>query len=78
MFYNLHCSVVKKLLPVPKNQNGVLIQDGVENVLVYHPIFSKMIFLFVFLWFFFNILGKNKNFMEIFFLENSKWRNNLI
>jgi hypothetical protein len=50
-----------------KNQNGVIIQDGVENVQICHSIFSKMIFLSVFFCFFYfckNILGKNKVFME--------------
>jgi hypothetical protein len=76
MVYNLHCSIVEKLLPVLKNQNGVTMQDGVKNVYIYHPIFSKMIFLSIFLFYIFwvkiKILWKN------FFLENSKWRNNLI
>jgi hypothetical protein len=52
------------LLPVLKNQNGVTIQDGVENV--YHPIFLKMIFC-PFFFGFFNLLGKNKTFMEKLF-----------
>jgi hypothetical protein len=30
-----------------KAQNGGYIQDGVENVYIFHPIFSKMIFLSV-------------------------------
>jgi hypothetical protein len=78
MLYFLHCSIVKKLLPVLKNQNGVIIQDDVENVYIYHPIFSKIIFLSIFLLFLFTFLGKNKIFIVKFFLENSKWRNNLI
>jgi hypothetical protein len=41
MLYYLHCSIVKNLLPVLKIQNGVYIQDGVENIYIYHPIFSK-------------------------------------
>jgi hypothetical protein len=45
----LCCSIVKKLLPVLKN--GGYIQDGVENVYILHPIFSKMIFLSIFLLF---------------------------
>jgi hypothetical protein len=49
-----------------KNQNGVIIQDGVENVQICHPILSKMIFLSVFLLFFY-ILGKNEVFMEKLF-----------
>jgi hypothetical protein len=52
MLYYLHCSIVKKLLPVLKNQNDGTIQDGVENIYIYHPIFSKLIFLSVFLLFF--------------------------
>jgi hypothetical protein len=65
------------LLPVLKNQNGGYIQDGVENVIIFHPIFSKMIFLSIFLLLFFT-LDENKTFMEKLFVENSKWRNNLI
>jgi hypothetical protein len=66
------------LLVVLKNQNGGYIQDGVKNVYIFHPIFSKMIYryLSIFLLFLF-ILGK-KNFYGKLFLENSKWRNNLI
>jgi hypothetical protein len=56
----------KNLLPLLKNQNEVYIQDGVENVYIFHPIFSKMIFLLIFLLFFY-ILGKNKTFMENLF-----------
>jgi uncharacterized membrane protein len=63
-------------LPVLKNQNGVYIQDGVKNVYIFQPIFSKVIFLPIFLLFFY-ILGKNKTFMEKLVLENSKWQNNL-
>jgi hypothetical protein len=63
------------LLPVLKNQNGGYIHDGVKNVNIFHPIFSKMIFLSIFLLFLFT-LGKNKTFMEKLFLENSKWWNN--
>jgi hypothetical protein len=53
---NLHCSIVKNLLPILKNQNGVYLrrrrnQDSVENVYIFHPIFSKMIFLSIFLYF---------------------------
>jgi hypothetical protein len=51
MLYHLHCSIVKKLLPVLKNQNGVTNQDGVENIYIYHPTFSKTIFLSGFLIF---------------------------
>jgi hypothetical protein len=61
-------------LPALKNQKGVTIQDGVENVYIYHPIFLKMIFLFVL----FNILDKNKILWKNCFLENSKWRYKLI
>jgi hypothetical protein len=60
-----------------KNQNGGYIQDGVENIYIFHTIFSKMICLCIFLLFLF-ILGKNKTSMEKLFLENSKWRDNLI
>jgi hypothetical protein len=50
---------------------------GVENVYIYHPIFSKMIFLSVFL--FFIVWVKIKLLLwEIFFLENSKWQNDWI
>jgi hypothetical protein len=66
--------LVKNLLPVVENQNGGYIQDGVENVYIFHPIYSKMIFLSIVLSFLFT-LGKNKTF---YFLENSKRRNNLI
>jgi hypothetical protein len=72
-----HCSIVKNLLPVVKHQNGGYIQDGVENILIFLPIFSKIIFLSVFLLFL-SILGKNVTSTEKLFLENSKWRNNLI
>jgi hypothetical protein len=41
---------------------------------IFHPIFSKIIFLSIFLLFLF-ILGKNKTFKEKLFLEISKWRN---
>jgi hypothetical protein len=61
------------LLPVLKNQNGVYIQDGVENVYIYHPIFSKMIFLSVFLLFFI-FWEKIKLLWKNFFVKNSKWR----
>jgi hypothetical protein len=37
------CSIEKKLLPVVKTQNGGCIQDDVENVFNFHPVFSKMI-----------------------------------
>jgi hypothetical protein len=50
-------------LPVVKIGNGGCIQDGVENVYIFHPIFSKMIFWSVFLLFLFT-LGQNKIFME--------------
>jgi hypothetical protein len=56
-----------------KIQNDGYIQDGVENVYIFHPIFSKMIILSIFL-----TLGKNKTFLEKIFLENSKWWNNLV
>jgi hypothetical protein len=52
-----------------KIQNGGCIQ----NVYIVHPIFSKMItchFLFS--------LGKTETFKGKLFLENSKWRHNLI
>jgi hypothetical protein len=62
----MHFSIVKKIVASPENQNGVTIQDGVENVSIYHPKFSKMIFLSVFLLFFY-ILGENKIFMEKLF-----------
>jgi hypothetical protein len=73
----LHCSIVNNLLPVLKNQNGFYIQDGVENVYFFHAIFSKMIFLLIFicfclLWVKIKLLWKN------YFLENSKWQDNLI
>jgi hypothetical protein len=64
MLYYLHCSIVKNLLPVLKIQNGVYIQDGVKNVYIYNPIFSKMIFLSIFLLFFYILC---KNFMEKLF-----------
>jgi hypothetical protein len=76
MFYFLHGSILKKLLPVLKNQNGVTIQDGVENVYIYHPIFSKMIFC-QFSFFLFT-LSENKIFIVKIFLENLKWRHNFI
>jgi hypothetical protein len=60
-----------------KVQNNGYIQDGDENFYIVHPIFSKMVFLSIFLLFLF-ILGKNKTFMEEIFLENSKLRDNLI
>jgi hypothetical protein len=60
-----------------KNQNGGYIQDGVENVNIFHSIFSKMIFLSIFLLFLCT-LSKNKTFIGKLFLENSKWRDNLI
>jgi hypothetical protein len=75
--FEKHCSIVKNLLPILKNQNGVSIQDGVENVYIFHPIFSKMIFWSIILLFFYN-LGKNNTSMGKLFLENSKWRNSLI
>jgi hypothetical protein len=77
LFYFQHCSIVKNLLAVVKNQNGGYIQDGVENVYIFYTIFSKMTFLSIFSLFLFT-LGKNKTFMEIFFLGNSKWQNKLI
>jgi hypothetical protein len=56
----------KKLWPVLKNQNGVYIQVGIENVYIYHPLFSKIKFLSVFAVFllFFYILGKNRTFFS--------------
>jgi hypothetical protein len=53
--YFEHCYIVKNLLPVVKNLNGGYIQDGVENVYIFHPIFSKMIFLSNFLLFLFTL-----------------------
>jgi hypothetical protein len=76
IYYTLHCSIVKNLLPVVKNQNGAYIQDGVENVYTFHTIFIKIILFCIF--FFLFIKGKNKTSMENFLLENSKGRNNLI
>jgi hypothetical protein len=55
-----------------KNQNGGYIQDGVENVCIFHAIFSKIIFLSIFLLFLFTLgknRGKNKTFMEKNFLK---------
>jgi hypothetical protein len=49
-----------------KNKNGVYIQDGVKNVYIFHPIFSKMLFFSIFLLFS-NILGKNKTFKQKLF-----------
>jgi hypothetical protein len=46
-------------------------QDGDDNVYIFHPIFSKMIFLFIFLLFFY-ILSKNKTFMEKLFALSFK------
>jgi hypothetical protein len=65
---------VKKLLPIVKVQNGGFTQDCVENVYIFHPKFLKMIFFFNFslLWVKIKLLWKN------FFLENSKWRENLM
>jgi hypothetical protein len=54
-----------------KVQNGGWIQDGVENVYIFHRIFSKMIFLSIFLLFLF-ILDKNKIFMEKLFSSKFK------
>jgi hypothetical protein len=68
-FSNFWSRIIKKWLPVLKNQNGITIQDGVENVLIYHPIFAKMMFLFVFLWFFFIFWVKNKFSWKNFFLK---------
>jgi hypothetical protein len=59
------------MLSVVKNQNGGYIQDGVENVYIFHPIFSKIKFWSIFLLFLFT-LSKNKTFIEEIFLENSK------
>jgi hypothetical protein len=57
------------MLPVQKNQNGGYIQDGVENVYIFHSIFSKIIVLSILLLFLFT-LGKNKTYMEkLFFLK---------
>jgi hypothetical protein len=61
------------MLPVVKIQHDGHIQDGVENVYIFHPIFSKMIILSIFLTF-----GINKTFLVKLFLENSKWWNNLV
>jgi hypothetical protein len=66
MLYNLHCSIVKKLMPVLENQNGVNIQDGVEKVLYLSPEIFKHDIFSVFLLFFY-ILGENKIFMEKLF-----------
>jgi hypothetical protein len=49
-------------MPVLNYQNGGYIKDGVENVHIFNPIFSKMIVLSIFLLFLFT-LGKNKTFM---------------
>jgi hypothetical protein len=38
----------KKFVARTENQNVVYIQDGVENVYIFHPIFSKIIFLPIF------------------------------
>jgi hypothetical protein len=46
-----------------KIQNGSCIQDGVENVYIFHQIFSKMI-IGQFFFFFLFTLGRNKNFMQ--------------
>jgi hypothetical protein len=37
-----------KKIVASQNQNGVYIQDGVENFYTFHPIFSKIIFLTIF------------------------------
>jgi hypothetical protein len=52
-----------------KVQNGGCIQDGVENVYIFHPIFLKLIFVSIFLLFLF-ILRKNKTFMEKLLWKN--------
>jgi hypothetical protein len=52
MLYYLHCSIVKNLIPVLKNLNGVYIQISVENVYIFHQIFAKMIFCAFFFCFF--------------------------
>jgi hypothetical protein len=46
---SLCSSFEKKLLPVVKLQNGGCIQDGVEKVSIFQPIFSKMLFLSIFI-----------------------------
>jgi hypothetical protein len=69
MLYVLCCSIVKSLLPVLKNQNGGYIQDGVENVNIFHPIFSKMTFMPNFLLYFLIIWVKIKLLRKNFFLK---------
>jgi hypothetical protein len=61
MIYFLHCSIVKKLLPVVKNQNTVTIQDGVKNVYIYHSLFSNMICYMGKLILFYFTISKNEN-----------------
>jgi hypothetical protein len=46
MLYYLHSSIVKNLLPVLKNQNGIGIQDGVKNVYIFNAIFFFSFFIF--------------------------------
>jgi hypothetical protein len=58
-------------MSVIKDENDGYIQDGFNNDYIFHLIFSKMIFLSIFLLFLFT-LSKNKTFIEIVFLENSK------
>jgi hypothetical protein len=65
------------LLPGVKVQNGGCIEDDVENVYIFHTRFSKMIFLSIFQMFLFT-WDKNKILWKNSFLENSKWRKNLI
>jgi hypothetical protein len=52
-----------------KNLNGVYIQDGIENVYIFHPIFSKMIFLSIFFLFFLIFCVKIKLLWKNFFLK---------
>jgi hypothetical protein len=62
-------SIVKNLFPVLKNANGSCLQDGVENVYIFTQYFQKLYFCPFFFCFFFNILGKNKTFIENYFLK---------
>jgi hypothetical protein len=51
------------LLPVLKNQNGIYIQDGVENVYFSRNIFDPVSLVNY-------VLGKNKTFMK----KNISWK----
>jgi hypothetical protein len=68
----------KKFVVSPEKIKMASIFKMVSKMFMFiSPNILKMIFLSVFFLFFY-ILGKNKTFMEKLFLENLKWRNNLI